>query len=147
MMASRSCASVQSGVSARGTPSRNSVLKRIRALDARLVARKRLGSKSAESIALSTPGMLEATEALELIQIDHTLADVMIVDSVYRHSIGRPTLDLSIDRLHGFTGPYQVMGLDGGIDNPFQLRAKSPIALLRTGQVGSLAAAPNMESH
>jgi hypothetical protein len=49
----------------RVTPARGSVLKRIRALDARLVARKRLGSKSAESIALSTPGMLEATEALE----------------------------------------------------------------------------------
>ena len=78
-------------------PSRNSVLKRIRALDARLVARKRLGAKSAESIALSTPGMLEATEALELIQIDHTLADVMIVDSVYRRSIGRPWLSLAID--------------------------------------------------
>jgi hypothetical protein len=49
----------------RVTPARGSVLKRIRALDARLVARKRLGAKSAESIALSTPGMLEATEALE----------------------------------------------------------------------------------
>jgi hypothetical protein len=32
----------------RVTPSRNSVLKRIRTLDARLVARKRLGAKSAE---------------------------------------------------------------------------------------------------
>lgn len=79
------------------TPSRNSVLKRIRALDARLVARKRLGSKSAESIALSTPGMLEAADALDLIQIDHTLADVMIVDSEYRRSIGRPWLSLAID--------------------------------------------------
>lgn len=74
----------------RVTPSRNSVLRRIRALDARLVARKRMGAKSAEFIALSTPGMLEAAEALELIQIDHTLADVMIVDSVHRVSIGRP---------------------------------------------------------
>jgi putative transposase len=78
----------------RVTPSRNCVLRRIRALDARFVARKRLGTKSAESIALSTPGMLEATEALELIQIDHTLADVMIVDSD-RRSIGRPWLRLA----------------------------------------------------
>jgi hypothetical protein len=38
-------------------PARNSVLSRIRALDARMVARRRLGAKSAESVALSTPGM------------------------------------------------------------------------------------------
>lgn len=59
-------------------PARNTVLKRIRDLDARLVARRRLGRKSSESIALSTPGALELTDALEVVQIDHTLADVMI---------------------------------------------------------------------
>jgi len=62
-------------------PVRDTVISRIRALDARLVARRRLGAKSAEPVALSTPGSLEATEALELVQMDHTLADVMIVDS------------------------------------------------------------------
>jgi sulfur-oxidizing protein SoxZ len=46
------------------------------------------------------------------------------------------TPDLLIDLLHGLSWPYQVMGLDGGIDNPFQLRAKPPVALLRTGHVG-----------
>ena len=97
-------------------PSRNSVLKRIRALDARLVARKRLGAKSAESIALSTPGMLEATEALELIQIDHTLADVMIVDSVYRRSIGRPWLSLAID-----VATRSVLGFHLGLEAPSAL--------------------------
>lgn len=100
----------------RVTPSRNSVLKRIRALDARLVARKRLGAKSAESIALSTPGMLEATEALELIQIDHTLADVMIVDSVYRRSIGRPWLSLAID-----VATRSVLGFHLGLEAPSAL--------------------------
>jgi putative transposase len=98
------------------TPSRNSVLKRIRALDARLVARKRLGAKSAESIALSTPGMLEASEALDLIQIDHTLADVMIVDSVYRHSIGRPWLSLAID-----VATRSVLGFHLGLEAPSAL--------------------------
>jgi putative transposase len=100
----------------RVTPSRNSVLKRIRALDARLVARKRLGAKSAESIALSTPGMLEATDALELIQIDHTLADVMIVDSVYRRSIGRPWLSLAID-----VATRSVLGFHLGLEAPSAL--------------------------
>ena len=100
----------------RVTPARNSVFKRIRALDARLVARKRLGAKSAESVALSTPGMLEATEALELIQIDHTLADVMIVDSVYRRSIGRPWLSLAID-----VATRSVLGFHLGLDAPSAL--------------------------
>jgi putative transposase len=100
----------------RVTPARGSVLKRVRALDARLVARKRLGAKSAESIALSTPGTLEATEALELIQIDHTLAYVMIVDSVYRHSIGRPWLSLAID-----VATRSVLGFHLGLEAPSAL--------------------------
>jgi putative transposase len=78
-------------------PARGSVLARIRALDARLVARRRLGSKAAEAIARSTPGELEAKSALELIQMDHTLADVIIVDSVHRRPIGRPWLSVAID--------------------------------------------------
>ncbi len=49
-------------------PARGSVLSRIRALDARHVARRRLGSKAAQAIARSTPGELEASSALELIQ-------------------------------------------------------------------------------
>jgi putative transposase len=78
-------------------PARGSVIRRIRALDARLVARRRMGARAAQSIALSTPGTLEVTHALELLQIDHTLADVMIVDSRHRRSIGRPWLTLAID--------------------------------------------------
>jgi len=107
----------------RVTPSRNCVLRRIRALDARFVARKRLGTKSAESIALSTPGMLEATEALELIQIDHTLADVMIVDSVYRRSIGRPWLSLAID-----VATRSVLGFHLGLEAP-SAPARQPLRL------------------
>jgi putative transposase len=78
-------------------PARGSVLSRIRALDARHVARRRLGSKAAQAIARSTPGELEASSALELIQMDHTLADVIIVDSLHRRPIGRPWLSLTID--------------------------------------------------
>jgi putative transposase len=97
-------------------PARNSILKRIRALDARLVARRRLGAKSAESVALSTPGMLEANAALELIQIDHTLADVVIVDSNHRRSIGRPWLSLAID-----VATRAVLGFHVGLEAPSAL--------------------------
>ena len=78
-------------------PARNSVLARIRALDARLVARRRLGAKAAQAIALSTPGELEVRDPLSLVQIDHTLADVILVDSRRREPIGRPWLSLAID--------------------------------------------------
>ena len=97
-------------------PARDTVLKRIRALDTRLVARRRMGAKSAESVALSTPGMLEAAEALELVQIDHTLADVMIVDSEYRRSIGRPWLSLAID-----VATRAVLGFHVGLEAPSAL--------------------------
>ncbi len=97
-------------------PSRDTVIHRIRALDARMVARRRLGAKSAESVALSTPGTLECREALELMQIDHTLADVMIVDSEYRRSIGRPWLSLAID-----VASRAVMGFHVGLEAPSSL--------------------------
>ena len=97
-------------------PSRNSVIKRIRALDARLVARKRLGAKASEAVTLSTPGALEATQALELVQIDHTLADVMIVDSHHRRSIGRPWLSLAID-----VATRCVLGYHVGLEAPSSL--------------------------
>jgi putative transposase len=37
------------------------------------------------------------TEALAVVQIDHTVADVFIVDPITRHCIGRPTLTVAID--------------------------------------------------
>ena len=97
-------------------PVRDTVISRIRALDARLVARRRLGAKSAEPVALSTPGSLEATEALELVQMDHTLADVMIVDSEHRRSIGRPWLSLAID-----VATRAVLGFHVGLEAPSAL--------------------------
>ena len=43
------------------------------------------------------PGHLVATKPLELVQIDHTQADVFVVDEATRRSIGRPWLSLAID--------------------------------------------------
>ena len=95
---------------------RKAIVDSARNANARLVARRRLGAKSAESVALSTPGMLEATEALELIQLDHTLHDVMIVDSDYRRSIGRPWLSLAVD-----VATRSVLGFDLGLEAPSAL--------------------------
>jgi putative transposase len=58
--------------------------------------------------------MLEAAEALELIQFDHTLADVMIVDSVYRRSIGRQWLSPAIN-----VATRSVLGFHMGLEAPY----------------------------
>jgi putative transposase len=97
-------------------PARGSVLSRIRALVARHVARRRLGAKAAQSIPQSTPGFLEASSALELIQIDHTLADVIVVDSRFRKPIGRPWLSVAI-----VVATRCVLGVHVGLESPSSL--------------------------
>ena len=57
--------------------------------------------------------MLEVSEALELIQIDHTLADVMVFDSVYRRSIGQAWLSRAID-----VATRGVLGFHLGLEAP-----------------------------
>ena len=97
-------------------PARGSVLSRIRAFDARHVARRRLGPKAPQSIARSGPGALEVRDALELIQIDHTLADVIVVDSRFRKPIGRPWLSVAID-----VATRCVLGVHVGLEAPSSL--------------------------
>jgi putative transposase len=67
-------------------------------------------------IARSTPGELQASYALELIQMDHTLADVIIVDSQHRRPIGRPWLSLAID-----VATRSVLGCHVALDAPSAL--------------------------
>jgi len=59
--------------------------------------RRREGARKSEAVFLATPGGLEPTVPLEIVQIDHTKVDVTIVDPATRLSIGRPTLTLAVD--------------------------------------------------
>lgn len=63
---------------------------------ARLMARRE-GKDKAERRHLATPGALTADRPLDIVQIDHTKADVTVVDPVTRHPLGRPTLTVAID--------------------------------------------------
>lgn len=63
---------------------------------AKLMARRE-GRDKAERRHLATPGVLTATRPLDIVQIDHTKADVTVVDPVTRHPLGRPTLTVAID--------------------------------------------------
>jgi len=47
--------------------------------------------------ALIAPGHLTSNVPLEIVQIDHTQADVFVVDEVHRRPIGRPWLSVAID--------------------------------------------------
>ena len=78
-------------------PSRKAVLARLSELPAATVARARLQSKKAASLVNYVPGTYSVQNPLDVVQIDHTLADVIVVDEVHRKPIGRPWLTLAID--------------------------------------------------
>ena len=46
---------------------------------------------------VAVPGEFTASRPLEVVQIDHTQVDVIVVDAVSRQSTGRPWLTLAID--------------------------------------------------
>ena len=78
-------------------PSLNAVIRRIRSLDPWIVAKRQLGREEAMRRVGPKPGSLEAEGPLAMVQIDHTLVDVHVVDDVHRKSIGRPWITLAID--------------------------------------------------
>lgn len=78
-------------------PGRKAVTARVRKRPAREIVAKREGRKAARDRYVPAIGSLEAHWPLSLIQIDHTLVDVIVVDSETRAPIQRPWLTLAID--------------------------------------------------
>ena len=79
-------------------PDPKTIVSRIRAEDSFHLALKRQGSKAARQQFEPRPGKLTAERALGLIQIDHTLADIILVaEDDPTRVIGRPWLTLAID--------------------------------------------------
>jgi len=78
-------------------PSFNTVRDRIRALSTRETIKQREGTKAAKQLS-AIKGIFPAVESpLDLIQMDHTPVDLIIVDEITRRPIGRPYLTASID--------------------------------------------------
>jgi putative transposase len=79
-------------------PNYRTVVNRVEALDLRLATAKREGGKKAQElvgpVALST---LQPEHPTDLLQIDHTPVDVIVLDQQKRLPIGRPWLTLAID--------------------------------------------------
>jgi putative transposase len=78
-------------------PSYKAVWVRVDSVDPALTIRKREGAGAARDRFAPVKKRLAPKRPLELVQIDHTLADIMVVDEVERRSIGRPWLTLVID--------------------------------------------------
>jgi putative transposase len=78
------------------SPSYNAIHRRIALLDPKEVVRAREGARTAsERFRLLKPPP-RVTEPLDLVQIDHTLMDIMVVDEGKRKPMGRPWLSIAI---------------------------------------------------
>jgi putative transposase len=79
-------------------PNYRTICKRVETLDLRLATAKREGSKKAREllgpVAIST---LQPERPMDVLQIDHTPVDIIVVDQQKRRPIGRPWLTLAID--------------------------------------------------
>lgn len=79
-------------------PNYRTIRSRIEALDLRLAILKREGAKRAqEKVGPVSVSSLRPERPMEVIQIDHTPVDVIVVDNEHRLPIGRPWLTLAID--------------------------------------------------
>jgi putative transposase len=77
-------------------PDRRTVKARVDEIERRVAAHKR---RDAAAIKATTPvpGQYKASRPLEVIQIDHTLVDLVVVDEETRTPLKRPWLTLAID--------------------------------------------------
>lgn len=78
-------------------PTRNTVTRRIAMLNPVEVGRRREGADGVRTLQAAGGEVPLISSALEQVQIDHTIIDVVIVDERERQSIGRPYLTVAVD--------------------------------------------------
>ena len=78
-------------------PSLSSVRRRINALSERLVLKRREGNKAIEQFDINKGKYPDGLYPLHVLQIDHTQADVILVDDEHRQELGRPWITVAID--------------------------------------------------
>ena len=77
-------------------PNWRTIKDRLENIDLRRRAKRR-GETKIIKATTATPGEFRASQPLEIVQIDHTKADVFVVDEETREPIGRPWLTLAMD--------------------------------------------------
>ena len=78
-------------------PGRKAIAARVRRKLPSTIVARREGGRAAHERFAPILGSLESPGPLALVQIDHTLVDVVVVDSVTRMAIQRPWLTVAID--------------------------------------------------
>lgn len=94
-------------------PTRRTIKSRVDAMDQREVMRKRKGAKAARQVFEPRVGALNVERPLDVVQIDHTLADIILVDQFERKPLARPWLTLAID-----VATRVVLGVHVSFDTP-----------------------------
>lgn len=79
------------------SPSWKAVRSRVAQIDRLRLISRREGSKVARSRLKPVVHDYQADHALHVVQIDHTLVDLFVVDAVHRQPIQRPWLTLAVD--------------------------------------------------
>jgi len=93
--------------------SRKAIDLRIASLDPRLVTSRRHGGKAARTVFGPVCGHYDVSAPLEVMQIDHTRVDAIVVSEVTRKPLGRPWITLAID-----VASRIVMGMFISFDAP-----------------------------
>ncbi len=78
-------------------PSLVTVRRRANSLKEKQVLKKREGKKSIEKFEMNQGEYPDGLYPLHVLQIDHTPADVILVDDEYRQELGRPWITMAID--------------------------------------------------
>ncbi len=78
-------------------PSLNTVRSRIAQLDPSETARRRHGNDAARRLTSADGRFPDVSRPLDVVQIDHTRVDLVIVDAYTRQPIGRPWITVAID--------------------------------------------------
>lgn len=99
-------------------PDWRTVRSRVAQIDARRRTAARLGSAVARQIYAPVPGEYSSTGPLDVVQIDHTVVDVIIVDEATRQPVDRPVATFAID-----VATRMVLGFYLALDQPSTLRA------------------------
>lgn len=78
-------------------PSRKTIAARVAAIERSRLIKARDGAKAAADRFRPVSGNYSADLPLQIVQMDHTRADIIVVDEHFRRPLGRPTLTLQID--------------------------------------------------
>lgn len=79
------------------SPARNTVRARLAMIEKERLVAARDGQKAADDRYRPVTRSYSADYALDVVQMDHTVADIIIVDELYRKPLCRPILTLQVD--------------------------------------------------